>query len=60
MSYKRKLSEQHKQRISAGLRRAWARIKIDKDAQINLNINYDENNKDNFKIYTDDGKEIKR
>ena len=60
MGFKRKLTERHKQRISEGMRRAWARIPLDKDEVINLNINYDENDKDYFKVYLDDGEEIKR
>lgn len=60
MSFTRHLSEAHKRKISEGLRRAWARIPIAKDEGLHLNINYDENNKKNFKAYLDDGTEIKR
>ena len=58
MGYSRKLSPQHRQRISDGVRKAWARIPLADDSSICLNVNYDENNKDNFKVYTDDGTEI--
>lgn len=60
MGFKRKLSEEHKRKISDGLRRAWARVPISKEEELYLNINYNKNNKDNFKAYLDDGTEIKR
>lgn len=58
MTYCRKLSDAHKRKISDGVRRAWARIPIDKEGTLHLNIHYDENNKTNFKAYLDDGTEI--
>ena len=60
MSYSRKLSEAHKRKISDGVRRAWARVPVDPNGDLNLNINFDENNKSNFKVYLDDGTEIKK
>lgn len=56
--YNRKLSEQHKRKISDGVRRAWARVPIAPDKGLYLNLNYDENNKENFKAFLDNGKEI--
>lgn len=58
MSYQRKLSEEHKRKIAEGVRRAWAKIPVDEEGKIYLNINYDENNKTNFKAFLDDGTEI--
>lgn len=58
MTYSRKLSEAHKRKISDGVRRAWARVPIAPNEDIYLNINYDDNNKENFKAYLDNGKEI--
>lgn len=60
MSYSRKLTEAHKRKISEGVRRAWARVPVDEKGAIYLNINYDENNKTNFKAFLDDGTEIKK
>lgn len=51
-------TEQAKKKISDGVRKAWARIPIDPQGEITLNINYDENNKNNFKVYLNDGTEI--
>ena len=58
MGFKRKLTDDHKRKISDGLRRAWARIPLDKEEGLYLNINFDNNNRDNFKVYLDDGTEI--
>ena len=58
MGFKRKFTEEHKRKISDGLRRAWARIPLSKEDNLYLNLNYDENNNDNFKIFLDDGTEI--
>lgn len=60
MAYSRRLSEEHKRKISIGVRRAWAKIPIDPNGELTLNVNYDENNNQNFKVYLDDGTEIKR
>ena len=60
MTYQRKLSETHKRKISDGVRRAWARVPVSPKEDIFLNINFNENNKDNFKVYLDDGTEIKQ
>lgn len=60
MGFKRNLTEAHKRKISEGLRRAWARIPIAKEEGLYLNLNYDENNINNFKAYLDDATEIKR
>lgn len=58
MAYRRHLTPLHRKKISDGVRRAWARIPLNDEEDIFLNVNYDEKNKDNFKVYTDDGKEI--
>lgn len=59
MAYKRHLTPQHRQKISDGVRRAWARIPMDDSKELFLNVNYDPNNKDNYKVFTDDGTELK-
>lgn len=60
MAYRRRLSDEHKRKISDGVRRAWAKIPIDPKGELTLHVNYDENNKDNFKVYLNDGEEIER
>lgn len=59
MGYSRQLKEEHKRKISDGVKRAWARVPVDKEGKLMLDVNFDLENNEINKCYFN-GKEIKK
>lgn len=58
MAYNRKLSEEHKRKISDGVRRAWARVPVDPQGKLMLDVCIDKENNEIKKVMFN-GTEIK-